>query len=69
MGAGVGAGADAGAGAGDHDAFIGLQAFFVAFTDLDPHLDGVAMGEFGMLGPFGQLRILLLFELCDDVCH
>ncbi len=55
------------AGAGDHHTFIGLKAFFFAFADLDPDLDGIAMGEFGD-GAFCNERIeLLFFELLDNV--
>src|SRR5690606_10049977 len=60
---------DAAAGAGDHDAFIGLQAFLVAFADLDPDLDGVAMGEFGEFALCGQRGDLLGFELFDNIAH
>src|SRR5690606_41647703 len=35
--------------------------------NLDPHLDGIAVGEFGNLGALGKRLILLFFELLDDV--
>jgi hypothetical protein len=34
--------------AGNHGSFEGLQAFFVAFLDLDVNTDGVARPELGM---------------------
>src|SRR5690606_34366326 len=58
---------DARAGAGDDHALIGLQAFLVAFADLHPHLDGVAMGELGVGAALSQSVVLLLVELFDDV--
>src|SRR5690606_3666853 len=58
---------DAGAGAGNHDAFIGLQTFLVAFADLDPDLDGVAMGEFGDVALCSEFSCVLGVELFDNV--
>ena len=58
-----------GAGAGDDDAFIGLEAFLLAFANLHPHLDGIAMGEIGVVGLGGEAVELLFLELGNDIGH
>src|SRR5690606_39571283 len=58
---------NAGPGACDHDALVGLQALLVALANLHPDLDGVAVGEIGVLALGRQRVVLLLVELLDDV--
>ena len=52
--------AHAGVVLGDDGAFERLQAFLVAFLDLDVHADGVAGPELGMVAP---LRLFLVQNL------
>ena len=51
----------------DHHAFERLQAFLVAFLDLDVHPDGIARHEFGMsvrlvfASSFSMIRLVMIF--------